>query len=88
MTNTLRYVTWILLIATVFGCETHSFRVGQRTSVQFGTVRGVEQVQLQSDAAAGALIGGTIGLMWRPHGYGVHRGDGQWLDRPHHLRSE
>jgi outer membrane lipoprotein SlyB len=45
-----------------FGCETHSFRVGQSSTVQFGTVRSVETVPLQSDAAAGALIGGTIGL--------------------------
>lgn len=45
------------------GCETQSFRVGQSVSVQFGTVRHAEQVQLQSDAAAGAIVGGTIGLM-------------------------
>jgi hypothetical protein len=31
--------------------------------VQFGIVRSVEQVNLQSDAATGALIGGTIGLV-------------------------
>jgi outer membrane lipoprotein SlyB len=44
------------------GCEAQSFRVGQRTRVQYGTVRNVEEVPLQSDAGAGALIGGTIGL--------------------------
>ena len=58
----LRRLTWILLLTAV-GCETQSSRVGQRTTIQFGTVRQVEQVQLQSDAAAGALIGGTIGLI-------------------------
>jgi hypothetical protein len=61
MVRTLRPLTWIVLLAA-FGCETQSFRVGQRTTVEFGTVRSVEQVPLQSDAAAGALIGGTIGL--------------------------
>jgi len=52
----------ILALAAV-GCQTPAARVGQSTSIQFGTVRQVEQVQLQSDAPAGALIGGTIGLM-------------------------
>ena len=52
----------ILALAAV-GCQTPAARVGQSTSIQFGTVRQVEQVQLQSDAAAGALIGGTIGLV-------------------------
>jgi len=62
MARTLRYLAWFAVL-TLFGCETQSFRVGQRTTVQFGTVRQVEQVPLQSDAAAGALVGGTIGLM-------------------------
>ena len=57
-----RYLTWVLSLAAV-GCDTQSFRVGQRSTIQFGTVRQVEQVRLQSDAAAGALIGGTIGLV-------------------------
>jgi hypothetical protein len=52
----------ILSLAAV-GCQTPAARVGQSTSIQFGTVRQVEQVQLQSDAPAGAVIGGTIGLM-------------------------
>jgi hypothetical protein len=55
-------VAWILALAAV-GCQTQSARVGQSTSIQFGTVRQVEQVQLQSDVPAGALIGGTIGLV-------------------------
>jgi len=62
MSTGLRYLTWILLFAAV-GCQTQSYRVGQRTFIQYGTVLSVETVRLQSDAAAGALIGGTIGLM-------------------------
>jgi hypothetical protein len=61
MARSLRLLTWVVLLAAV-GCETAP-RVGQRTTIQFGTVRNVEQVQLQSDVAAGALIGGTIGLV-------------------------
>ena len=34
-------------------------RVGQGSTIRFGTVRNVQQVQLQSDAATGALVGGT-----------------------------
>jgi hypothetical protein len=60
--NILRSCICLVALAAV-GCDTQSFRVGQRTSVQFGTVRQVEQVQLQSDVPAGALIGGTIGLI-------------------------
>ena len=63
MSKTLRHITCVLLVAATAGCESQSFRVGQRTSVQFGTVQHVEQVPLQSDAAAGAVIGGTLGLL-------------------------
>src|SRR5262249_44737778 len=58
----LRYVTWIRLLTAV-GCQMPSYRAGRRTFVQFGTVRQVEEVNLQSDVPAGALIGGTLGLM-------------------------
>ena len=57
-----RHLTWILALAVV-GCQTNTFRVGQTTSVQFGTVTNVEQVNLTSDVPAGALVGGTIGLI-------------------------
>jgi outer membrane lipoprotein SlyB len=60
--KTLQHLTWILLLAAV-GCQQQAFRVGQRTHVQFGTVTNVDQVNLQSDVPAGALIGGTLGLM-------------------------
>ena len=59
----LRYLTWILFLLAAVGCQQNAFRVGQRTHVQFGTVTNVEQVNLQSDVPAGALIGGTLGLM-------------------------
>jgi len=62
MSRTLRQLICILSLAAI-GCQMQSSRVGQSTSVQFGTVRNVEQVQLQSDAAAGALVGGTLGLV-------------------------
>jgi hypothetical protein len=62
MCKTLRHLVWILSLAAV-GCEQQGFRVGQRTTVQFGTVSHVEQVRLQSDVPAGALIGGTLGLI-------------------------
>ena len=61
MPKVLRQLSWIVLLTAV-GCETAP-RVGQRTTIQFGTVRNVQQVQLQSDAAAGMLVGGTIGLV-------------------------
>ena len=62
MPKILRGLIWILALTAV-GCDTQSFRVGQRTSIQYGRVQQVEQVQLQSDVPAGALIGGTIGLI-------------------------
>jgi hypothetical protein len=62
LSRALRQLIWILLVAAV-GCQQQAFRVGQRTHVQFGVVRNVEQVQLQSDVAAGALVGGTLGLV-------------------------
>jgi len=62
MSKALWHLTLILILAAV-GCETQSARVGQGSTIRFGTVRNVEQVPLQSDAVAGALIGGTIGLI-------------------------
>lgn len=62
MSRALRHLTWIVSLV-VLGCQTNTFRVGQTTSVQFGTVTNVEQVNLQSDVPAGALVGGTLGLI-------------------------
>lgn len=50
-------------LAAIAGCEATSHRVGQSTNVQFGVVQSAQEVQLESNAAAGALIGGTIGLL-------------------------
>ena len=59
--NALWYLSWIISLAAAGSGEAQ--RAGQTSTVQFGTVRNVEQVKLQSDAAAGALVGGTIGLV-------------------------
>lgn len=40
-----------------------SHRVGQSATVQFGVVQSAEEVTLGSNAAQGALIGGTIGVL-------------------------
>jgi len=62
VSNALRHLTWIVSLAAL-GCQQQAPRVGQSSTIQFGTVRQVEQVRLQSDVAAGALIGGSIGLV-------------------------
>jgi outer membrane lipoprotein SlyB len=54
-------VTFIALATA--GCESQSFRVDQRTAVHLGTVTNVEQVSLQSNVPAGAIVGGMVGLM-------------------------
>jgi len=62
MSYALRPLAWIIFLAAV-GCQQQAARVGQRTTIHFGTVQRVDEVPLQSDAAAGAVIGGTIGLV-------------------------
>jgi outer membrane lipoprotein SlyB len=62
MSKALRHLICILALAAI-GCQTPAPRVGQSASIRFGTVTNVEQVQLQSDAPAGALVGGTLGLV-------------------------
>lgn len=44
------------------GCETNAPRVGQKATVQFGVVRAAQEIELSSNAAQGALIGGMLGL--------------------------
>jgi hypothetical protein len=61
MARTLRHLIWIISLAAVSSGEAQ--RVGQGTTIRFGIVRNVQQVPLQSDAATGALVGGTIGLV-------------------------
>jgi outer membrane lipoprotein SlyB len=63
MSKALWHLSWILCL-TASGCQSEqSFRPGQQTTIRFGTVTHVEQVRQQSDAAAGAIIGGTLGLI-------------------------
>jgi outer membrane lipoprotein SlyB len=63
MTRNMSRVISVLVLATFAGCKTTGNRIGQTTSVQFGTVRTAEPVTLDSNAAKGALVGGTLGLM-------------------------
>ncbi|HEY8553277.1 MAG TPA: hypothetical protein VIL43_01910 [Burkholderiales bacterium] len=52
----------VAVLSAVAACAAPQ-RVGQSTTVQFGVVRSAEPVTLDSNAAAGALVGGTIGLL-------------------------
>ena len=61
MSKTLRHLIWIISLAAVGSGEAQ--RVGQGTTIRFGIVRNVQQVSLQSNAPAGAMVGGTIGLV-------------------------
>jgi hypothetical protein len=46
----------------VIACTAQTHRVGQSTRVQFGVVRSAQEVQLTSNAAEGAIVGGMLGL--------------------------
>ena len=61
LSKSLRHLIWIISLLAVGSGEAQ--RVGQGTTIRFGIVRNVQQVPLQSDAAAGAMVGGTIGLI-------------------------
>lgn len=50
-----------LCCVVIGGCEV-GHRVGQSTTVEFGRVGAAEPVTLNSNAAKGALIGGTLGV--------------------------
>lgn len=63
MSNHLTLALFAIVAAGAAGCEMQSHRVGQATSIQFGTVRSAEPVTLDSAAAKGALVGGTLGLV-------------------------
>ena len=60
-----RHLVWLVSLGAVGSSEAQ--RVGQGSTIQFGIVRNVQQTQLQSDAATGALVGGTIGLVASPN---------------------
>ena len=49
----------VLSVSEMAGAQ----RPGDSATIQFGTVRGAKPVELHSDAAAGALVGGTLGLL-------------------------
>ena len=61
LSRSLRHLIWIISLLAVGSGQAQ--RVGQGTTIRFGIVRNVQQVPLQSDAAAGAVVGGTIGLI-------------------------
>lgn len=50
-------------LTAIAGCEVTSHRVGQSATVQFGVVQSAQEVTLDSNAAQGALLGGTIGVL-------------------------
>lgn len=52
----------LLGCAAMAGCAAPPQRVGQTATVNFGVVNSADEVTLDSDAAEGALIGGTLGL--------------------------
>lgn len=54
----------VVLLSALFALAAcaSSPRAGQSMTVQFGVVRSADPVTLDSNAASGALIGGTIGL--------------------------
>jgi len=54
------HLMWLISLTVVGSAEAQ--RVGQGSTIRFGIVRSVQEVPLQSDAATGALVGGTIGL--------------------------
>lgn len=48
--------------AALAGCTVPTQRVGETATVNFGVVRSAQQITLDSQAARGALVGGTLGL--------------------------
>lgn len=50
-------------LTAIAGCELTSHRVGQTATVQFGVVQSAQEVTLDSNAAQGAIIGGTLGVL-------------------------
>lgn len=61
MSRPFRHLIWLASLAAVGSGVAQ--RVGQQSTIQFGVVRNAQQIQLQSNAATGALVGGTIGLV-------------------------
>lgn len=62
MSKSLRFVSLIGLCA-FFVSPSYGQRTGQSVNVQFGVVSNAREVQLDSNAGRGALVGGTLGVM-------------------------
>jgi outer membrane lipoprotein SlyB len=56
-------VLGLAAVAVLSGCAHQAQRAGANSTVQFGVVRSAEQVTLEANAPAGAIVGGTLGLM-------------------------
>jgi outer membrane lipoprotein SlyB len=52
-----------IAFTSVASCAAQGQRAGQSATVQFGVVRSAEEVTLDSRAAQGALVGGTLGII-------------------------
>lgn len=63
MLNRVSFCIAAVALTAIAGCELTSHRVGQTATVQYGVVQSAEQVTLDSNAAQGAIIGGTIGAL-------------------------
>lgn len=61
MSNKMSLPILAIALAGLAACA--SQRVGDEAAVQFGVVRSGEEVTLDSPAAKGALVGGTLGLV-------------------------
>lgn len=63
MSRGISYAALTVACVALSGCEAQSHRVGRTATVDFGIVRSARPVTLESNAPAGALVGGTLGLM-------------------------
>jgi hypothetical protein len=55
--------TVLIVLGSVMATAAQSQQVGQSTRVQFGVVRNVQEVSLDSNAARGAVVGGMLGIV-------------------------
>lgn len=56
-------VLGLAAVVVLSGCTHQAQRAGANSTVQFGVVRSAEQINLEANAPAGAIVGGTLGLM-------------------------
>ncbi|HLS82848.1 MAG TPA: hypothetical protein VK025_15720 [Steroidobacter sp.] len=62
MSNRKSIMIALLGLSVCVACAAQSQRVGQNARVQHGVVRNAQQVELDSNAAQGAIVGGLLGL--------------------------